>query len=580
MATLHISGTQLSQPPTRLPLNKAFLTALAFTFLIAMHFPMKNPGGSGLDLTFNHTTWIGISFTIAVGLYQMTIKQTIRYTKLTGGLFVSCLLLTAPVLFQASDLTLVSQRLIGLWAGFFFFLTLQQFKFSNRQKQQLLWLIVLASLIEAAFGYTQYLLLEPDNLFGYDVVANRPYGIFQQPNVMASFLATGLVVSGYLLTRTPHKYQRRLSSVGLLYATPLIVLPLLIALGSRTGWIASFIAVCLLLPYVYRYSSTKRFSGWCSALVFGIILGFSITQAADKTEFISAKADLESPRQYTLPQAVDMFIEKPFTGYGYGKFEAEYILYTARQHQLNPNYPAGLPTMDHPHNEALFWGVEGGLIPIIGILLAAILVLSHMYSANKGTRLAMLALMVPILLHTQLEFPFYHSAIHWFTFILLIYWVDQRTANYHESSYSRFSKMGLRVASLTLPILTSIYMLTALHTNYVLMQFETAKTKNPDVLENVTNIHAWQQRYDWDIYSTYLRLGLIRNDPSLIQPYVDWSLSIIEQKPRPALYKNLVWAYQGLGEETKAVQVQTEAHYLFPKSGFNNIVLNSEDSQQ
>lgn len=72
--------------------------------------------------------------------------------------------------------------------------------------------------------------------------------------------------------------------------------------------------------------------------------------------FVANKADLESPRRFTFPQTIDMIIEKPFTGYGYGKFEAQYLLYTARQHQLNSSYPAGLASMDHPHNELLYWG--------------------------------------------------------------------------------------------------------------------------------------------------------------------------------------------------------------------------------
>ncbi|MGR5542485.1 O-antigen ligase family protein, partial [Vibrio campbellii] len=94
-------------------------------------------------------------------------------------------------------------------------------------------------------------------------------------------------------------------------------------------------------------------------------------------------------------------------------------LYTARQHQINDNYPPGLPAMDHPHNETLYWGVEGGIIPLVGLLLTAILTFTRVAQAKKGTRLALLALFVPILLHSQLEYPFYHSAIHWVTLIIL-----------------------------------------------------------------------------------------------------------------------------------------------------------------
>ena len=435
----------------------------------------------------------------------------------------------------------------------------------------MLWFIVLAVVIQALFGYVQYFLLEPGNLFGYNTEANRPYGIFQQPNVMASFLATGFVLSAYLLARQPAKYNHKISESFLLYLTPTLTVPLLIIIASRTGWLAALIGFLCILPYLYRFSTKKRFYGWCASVVVGAVVAFSVISLSTTDSIASKKANLESPRAYTFPQTLDMLVEKPFTGYGYGKFESEYTLYTARQHQLNSNYHPGLPAMDHPHNEFLFWGVEGGIVPIIGILIAAVLVLSRISSSAKGTRLALLALFIPILLHSQLEYPFYHSAIHWITFIILIYWVDQRASRHYQQPFSIISKTLFRVTSLVLPILVSVYMLSALHTNYVLTKFERSKPKNPDILKQVTNPVVWKDRYDWDIYSTYLNIGLYKGDPSLIQPYVDWSLEIIKRKPRPAFYSNLILAYQGLGEESKAEQIRSEAKFLFPDRDFSQV---------
>lgn len=266
-----------------------------------------------------------------------------------------------------------------------------------------------------------------------------------------------------------------------------------------------------------------------------------------------------------------MLIEKPFTGYGYGRFEPEYIVYTARQHQLNPSYHPGLASMDHPHNELLYWGAEGGLLPVVAIVLAAVMVLVRIYNAKKGTRLAMFALFVPIALHSQLEYPFYHSAIHWITFVVLLFWIDQRARSYRFASFSVVTKTLFRVMSLVVPIITSFYMLTALHTNYVLTQFETSNPKNPDLLNQVSNPIVWKDRYDWDIYSTYLNIGLYRQEAKFIQPYIDWSLKIIKEKPRPAFYNNLILAYQGLGDSERAEQIRTEAQYLFPERDFSQV---------
>jgi O-antigen polymerase len=390
---------------------------------------------------------------------------------------------------------------------------------------------------------------------------------------MASFLVTGLALSGYLLARQPQKkYDRKLRSILFLYATPIITIPLLLVLASRTGWLSAILVVLMLLPYLFRFSTKKRLTLWSLSIGTGLLLGTLITAQSGQSDFIAQKADLESPRSYTFPQALDMFIEKPFTGYGYGNFESQYILYTARQHQLNHNYPPGLPAMDHPHNETLFWSVEGGIVPLIGILLAAAFVLHRIYTAKKGTRIALFALLIPIFIHSQLEYPFYHSAIHWITFILLIYWVDQRTAKYKKANFTKITHTFLRVSSLLFPLITVVFMLTSLQSNHVLTQFEASKPKNPDILNRVTNHVAWEDRLDWNIQSTLLNVGLATSNSDYINSYVDWQLPFIKHKPRPAFYQNLLLAYHALDEQQKYQQILKEAQFLFPERNIKALV--------
>lgn len=575
MATIHVSGTKLERPAPKLPLIRPFLVAFGVVYIIAMHFFMPNPGGSGLALSFNSTTWLAVSFAIAIGLYQIGSQKKLRYNKLSIGLFTCCSLLSLPVLYPASDLSLSLAKLTALWAGYILFVVLQQFRFSNKQKQRLLWFIVIAVAIEAVFGWVQYFALSENNPIGYNTLINKPYGIFQQPNVMATFLATGFVVSAFLLTRQPIKYQTKISDVVLLYLIPFLTLPLLIFLASRTGWIVTILTSALILPYLYRFGTPKRFWGWLTSGLLGLAVGLAspylLPSGTGTQDLIETKLGRDHAREFIYPQAIDMLIEKPFTGYGYGKFEPEYMVYTARQHQLNSNYPVGLPAMDHPHNELLYWGVEGGIIPLLAIFFAATLVLVRIYQGKKGTRLALFSLFIPITLHSQLEYPFYHSAIHWITFITLLYWVDQRANTYRSVSISFLSQTALRILSLIVPILTAFYMLSVLHTNYVLIQFEKSHPKDPEILNQVSNPIAWQDRYDWDIYSTYLNIGLYKQEPEFIQPYVDWSLNIIKDKPRPAFYNNLILAYQGIGDEEKAEQIRAEAQFLFPKRDFSNV---------
>lgn len=574
MATLLVRGTQLESNKTKAPLNRYFLYMLGATFLVAMHFFMPNPGGSGLALSFNPTTWITASFAIAIGCYQLGTNKTLRYSKLTIILFACCCILTFPIFLPSAEWGEAIHRIIGLWAGFSLFVLLQQFRFSNGQKQALLWFILVAVAIEAVFGWVQYLYLQPGNIFGYNTLANRPYGIFQQPNVMASFLATGLVLSGYMLARQPQKYRRDPLLLTFIVLIPIITVPLILVIASRTGWLTAIVGSLLVLPYLWKFSTKRRFAFWVSAILAGLLIGnVGSNLATDTTsDLIQYKADKQGDIRTTFyKQGLDMIIEKPLTGYGYGKFEPAYMLYTARQHQLNTDYPVGTPALDHPHNELMMWGVEGGAVPVIAIIITALFVLYKIYSARNGTRLALLGLLTPLVIHSQLEYPFYHSAIHWITFIVLLFWLDQRTAKYKMWRFSKISKVALRVSSLVLPMVTAFYMISALHTNYVLTQFEKSQPKQPELLDKVTNPVVWKDRFDWDVYSTYLTIGLYTADPKLIQPYIDWSQDIISRKPRPAFYTNLILAHQGMRNESKAKLIRSEAEFLFPNKDFSKV---------
>jgi len=531
---------------------------------------MPNLGGSGLDLPFNISSWTALSFTIAIGFYHIATTQQIRYTKSTIVLFICCIILTLPTFYPLDKHWIHAlYRLIGLWSGWLFFLVLQQFNLSNLHKQRLLWFIVIAAIIEVILGYYQLFNLLPKDILGYNDFTKWPFGIFQDPSVMVSFLSTGLVISGYLLARQQRKYGQKVSRTLFLYLVPLITAPLIISLAQELEWIGTAIGFVVVATYLYRFSTPQRLSGWISSTVAGVGLGLILfsTNSAD----LPYSQNQQIEKGTLFPQAVDMLIEKPFTGYGYGKFESEYLLYSARQHQLNSSYPSGFSSIQHPQNETLFWGIEGGIVPVFGILLAAIMIIFKIYSARKGTRLAIFSLFIPIVLHSQMGAPFYLSAIHWFIFIILLYWVDQRTSKYKIYPISKLSKIMVRSISLTIPMITTIYMLLALQTNFILFQFERSFPKNTTILLQAINPISQKLRYEWDQYSTDLNHGLVTKNQNLVKQYVAWSLKAIKQSPRELYYRNLIMAYLGLGEISKANQIRSEANFLFPHYDFSTI---------
>lgn len=565
MTVLQLQGTKLEQKRISKPLSlvRLFLASVGIFFIVAMHYFQHNPGGSGLELSFNASAWIPFSFAISCGLLEICRQKIWRYSRMTLILFGSCLLLSLPVFYANADGFGTSNRLLTLWAGFLFFISLQQFVFTHNQRQRLLWFITIAVLIEAAFGWYQFLGLSAHNRFGYDVIANRPYGIFQQPNVMASFLATGLVIAAYLLARLPRYRGKWAWQHLILLAVPVVTIPLLVVLNSRTGWLGASIGSLLMLPYLFRFAAKYQQRMWGLMLLLGMALAWQFSSTTNSSFSQDVRITLDSPREIHIPQAYEMFTTKPLTGYGYGKFEVTYITQTALWHQRDPSHQAaGIPSLDHPHNELLFWAVEGGIVPLLGLIIAALAVMISIKKAPNGTQLALVGLFFPIVLHTQLEYPFYHSLAHWIMFIILIFWVDNLTTKYHR--YQTQYVLALKVSAITIPIMVTSFMITTLYSGWLLTKFETTRPVDINYLVKVNNPWAWQDRFEWDLHHTQLQVGIATNKPQLVTDYIIWANQKALTWPRPALYQNLVLAYNDQGNTAQAEQVAAEAQQLFP----------------
>ena len=64
-----------------------------------------------------------------------------------------------------------------------------------------------------------------------------------------------------------------------------------------------------------------------------------------------------------------MILEKPFAGFGYGNFEKNYREFYIQGLDNGSIVKPPQNVLIHPHNEILLWVVEGGVIPLIGIIL-------------------------------------------------------------------------------------------------------------------------------------------------------------------------------------------------------------------
>ncbi|MFC5705288.1 PglL family O-oligosaccharyltransferase [Aeromonas eucrenophila] len=534
-------------------------------WLLGMHFFMHNPGGSGLYLPFNAWGWIFVSLVMGLGLWQVTLRQTLVVSPLQIGLWLGGMLLLLPMAYPGFELKdYAVPRLLGLFAGLLFLSCLYQWQWERQTRDKLLYLLLGAVAIEAVLGLVQFYLLTPGNWIGYDTRANRPYGIFQQPNVMASFMATGLSLAIWLEIRADANPWLK----GLRYGVILATSVLLVVLQSRVGQIGGLLVLLLLAPQLYRQQQLVRMLGLVG---LGVTLGLASQYGMsgfkrEAEEYLSGGA-----RSDIWPFTLRLIFQYWLLGIGYGSFESTFFQAYTEARQFNPNIGMPIYNLDHPHNEFLYWAVEGGLAPMLGMLIMAGALLWRLSKAGWHRGLALLALVTPILLHTQTEYPFYHAIALWWALLLLIYVLDAEVeegahalghASWREYVYRPW--LLLRFAAIAIPLIVVPFMLTAIHTAWVVTKYERGGYKEPTLLLEVVNPMAWLTRVEFDVNAVRLMVGLQANNKEELEAYLDWGKEFVRHTPRANIYANMVIALNALGRAEEADRLRSQALALYP----------------
>ena len=553
-------------------LRKPFLWTLALLFLAGMHYLQINLGGTGLQVPFNAVSWIFISSLIGLSLWQITLNQKIYYSNFSLKFGLVVLMLCIPMLYPNNDVAIYAiPRLMGLIAGWLLFMGLIQFGFRKKHLNLILYLILTGILIESLWGLTQYYLvgvwsLIPENIIGFFPEKMRPHGIFQQPNVMASFMATGIALSFYLSNQT--RWHRHFWWAKLIiFLVPVTSGLMLILNLSRTGFIAAIASLLLLIPLANRnrYHTSKK---WLLLLILGIGLGLFSSQPSK----LGRSVDSITQPGLRMPMylhSLEMIKQKPLMGWGYGGFEKQFL--SSSKQAGDSHQPINFGNMDHPHNELLYWTIEGGIIPLLALLYAAWLLIGLLKQPSKYKGLAYLAILLPILLHSMTEYPFYHAIIHWAVFILLLSLLNLRldSSNNNTRSVNWRPTFLLRALALFIPIFTGLFMITTLRTNYLIGKFEVINQfQNPKPLQDIINPVAFGLRIDWDIFSYRFRHGQQMGEQG--QPHLAafslWAEQAVKHSPRDQIYQNWILSLRLLQQDKKAKEVIAEAQRLYPHS--------------
>lgn len=524
--------------------------------------------------TYEFIFLLGIVSLIAFGIFNSLAKKylVLSLVVLPALLFVSLRILPtffSPILNPHSAISKTG----GLIMGLLFFLSLYQFELSRRDKDKILLIIFISGVLQSLIGTAQYLLPSLDLSPFLMKFNGAAYGSFQQVNLFATWLATCIVLSLYLITI--RWFAHLIPVTKILFFLSLFSVGFALSLtGSRIGLLGVVFGSMIFIFSRWRHLKSKRklFSLWVITVVIAITAGI-ICEKVNKgnVPLISKTEEVLrgnfSGRDTLYKTALSMFSDSPL-GTGIGDFGSLYPFYEQKVFKKeNINSPR-LGYASHPHNETLYILVESGILGIIGLigLTIAFVHLFRRLGFEKGG--LYLSLLTPLLIHIQFEYPLYQSLPHWTLFLILLYLPSSHQTKTMLLNFTPSLTKVTRIFILTISLLTIIFTLATFkdylkiikHVKLInekgivdIALLESA-AKNPYLKEEA-------ERFEMQAFLAY---GLRENDRDILSMVVEWSEKQRKITPLPSIYATEIQALIGIGRIKEAIKLLDEAVSIFP----------------
>ena len=531
-----------------------FKIVFAVYLLLGMHFNMDHLGGYGLYLPFNTVGWIFISLLIGLGCWEIRNSGKIIFSRFQVVCWIGIGLMCLPLIYPNNEnAALALQRILGLGGGITLFFSFQQFRFNREDRTWFLYIILGGILIQAFYGLSQHF-LPLESWFGISV--DRPFGVLMQKNVMATFLVTGAAISLFLLLKDESIKESNIKK-WFIYSIPFLTSILYLPLQSRTGYLTFPLAIGLIS--ILGYKKKKQLLTWLGFAIIGFLIG---AKAPYLKRIEGEIIHSTNVRKILYQLSYELCRENPIIGVGYGNYFSSFRHYYAQRKSEDPSVLSFTGNIDHPHNETLFWMVEGGIAPLIGLLIIAGGFLIMIWRAKSPEAWGTAGLIIPILIHTQVELPFYLSLIHWFLFIFLLYCIDEDFGEWHvkKMPWKRFP----RIVAVIIPGIIIPYMVTALQTGFVITKFERTGLNNIGLLLSAWNPKSLHRKFDTQSRRIHLNFAIKTRNNEVLQDFIQWAEGYVKHSPYPFIYYDLAKAYEAIGKKEKAWEVYNKAKYLFP----------------
>lgn len=307
------------------------------------------------------------------------------------------------------------------------------------------------------------------------------------------------------------------------------------------------------------------------ALTLSVFIGATLGQSgltATASKINNAIGGLDADvrwHMYTL--SWDIFTQAPITGHGLGSFQKVF-----QEERADYQIKGGVklersPRFSHPHNEIIFWLVEGGVIAIIGILAATIFTLLQLIKLGWQRGWAYAALFFPLILHSQVELPFYISNTHWFLLLFLLFVTHQfRKKELNTSVLSKPAQNTVPIFFMIVAILSSYTLVNAQVANAGLVNYLKRNQSHPAFLESSIESAYFREYTTYLLLRRNMYLGIQDSDTRAAEQYIVWATQSLKTTPAISSYRDLVIAYNYLNEVEKRDNTLQKALDIYPKN--------------
>ncbi len=543
---------------------------LVLLFAVNLYFH-ANKGGTGFNIPGNILIWFVALVIIVYGLWRLPKQQNIYWPKYAGWLLVFPILsLYGGFLSGIENAGEWLFRILFIWGGVLFFFILFQFPLSQARIDRLLLILVFVGLLHGIAGSLQV-------FFGVNMpiaLPVNPYhvptGIFQQINVQASFQATILMIVLWLFTRPIIRlgtFRLRL----FLYAALVVSTFVVVCAGSRVAFLGLLLALPLMLLSRWRWIwQDKKHSLTVMVLIAGVIAGSNMLEQNHRVANVAAKIDAinagysGSVRLGIYSIALDLVKQAPWLGHGIGSFVRVWQLAKPGFYERHPDASLPVTRLGHPHNELIYWLVEGGMVMAFSLIILGVAIGWAIWRLPVSRRYAYMALLIPIALHTQVELPFYISSLHWFLWLFLLFMAVKPTVIEAKVKFSPVSTSLLQIIALFIMVTGSAFLIHTLAASFEIKHYLHRRVSTHEPFARAFNNPYFREMVTQHRMRALLFESMDRGVRENVRLYAEWGQKTLKDNPHIVIYKTTAQAYDYLKEHDKLCAIVKEGHAVYP----------------